>query len=170
MQLRRLATQGGDAHGVLQQAARIAVMTFGARCGQRSQRRPKHSVVEEPAHESRKTRVRDLPGKELEKPVELVRVTSHCRRERRRVGVGRRLERPHLQLQCAAEPLDTPEHLDRVALVEAPIEQVDVVPDARLDAPARIDELEREIRGAVACAPPLLAGDGIDAFDRAILR
>ena len=170
VQLRRLPAQRRDAHRVLQEAARVAVMTLGPRGRQCPQRRPQRSVVEECAHERRKARVGDLPGKELEKAVELVRVAAHRGREGGRVGIGRCLQRPHLQLQGTAEPLDTPEHLHRVALVEAAIQQLDVVPDARLDASAGIDQLEREIRGAVARAPPLLSCDGVDAFDRPVLR
>ena len=62
------------------------------------------------------------------------------------IDVLRGLERAHVELQPVAEPLDASEHAHGVALGEARVEQLDVVPDARGDAPARIDELEREIR------------------------
>ena len=63
------------------------------------------------------------------------------------------LERAHLELQPVAEALDAAEHAHRVALAEARVEQLDVGPDARLDAAARVDELQREVRRAAAsCA------------------
>ena len=104
--------------------------------------------------------VRDLAGEEVEEAVELVGVAAHRRRQLGRIGVGRRLDRAHLHLQPAAEPLHASEHADGVALGEAAVEQLDVVPDARLDPAARVDELEREVGGAVLRPPPLLAPDG----------
>ena len=68
-------------------------------------------------------------------------------REPRGVDVAR-LERAHVELEPVAEALDAAEHAHRVALAEAPVEQLDVVPDARVDAAARVDELEREVRRA----------------------
>ena len=88
----------------------------------------------------------DLGGEELEEAVELVRVAPHRGREPRRVVVGRGLDRAHLELEPVAEALDAAEHANRVAFAEARVEQVDVVPDASLDAAARVDELEREVR------------------------
>ena len=67
-----------------------------------------------------------------------------------------------------AEPLDAPEHADRVARLEAPVEHVDVVPDARRDPAARVDELEREIARAVPRPQPFLARDGVDALNGAV--
>ena len=67
----------------------------------------------------------------------------------RRVGVGR-LDGTHLHLKPAVEALDPPEDAHGVALGEAPVEQLDVVPDAPLDPPARVDELDREVRLTVA--------------------
>ena len=63
-----------------------------------------------------------------------------------------RLERPHVELEPVAEPLDPAEHAHRVALGEAAVEQLDVVPDARVDVPGRVDELEREV-GRAALRP-----------------
>ena len=90
--------------------------------------------------------MRDLAGEELEEPVQLVRVTAHRRDERPRVALRRRLERPHLHLQAAAEALHPAQHPHRVTGFEAAVEQLDVVPHARLDAPALVDELQRQIR------------------------
>ena len=87
--------------------------------------------------------MRDLGGEELEEPVELVGIAPQRRHELRRVGVRGCLERTHLHLQAAAEALDPAEHPHGVALREPPIEQLDVVPDARVDPAARVDELQR---------------------------
>src|SRR5207245_7363088 len=48
---------------------------------------------------------------------------------------------------------------------EARVEQLDVVPDARIDAPARVDELEGEVWSPAASAQTLLARHRVDAFD-----
>ena len=112
--------------------------------------------------------MRDLAGEELEEALQLVGVAAHRGRERRGVDVGR-LERAHVELQPVAEALDAAEHAHRVALAEAPVEQLDVVPDARVDASGRVDELEREVRRA-ALRPQLPLGlDGEDALDDAVL-
>ena len=68
------------------------------------------------------------------KPAQLVPVPPDRRRQRRRIDVGR-LERAHVELQPVAELLDAPEHAHRVAFGEAAVEQLDVLPDARLDRP-----------------------------------
>ena len=44
------------------------------------------------------------------------------------------------------------------------------MPDAGLDAPARVDELEREVVRARARTQAPLARDGVDAFDDAVFR
>ena len=64
-----------------------------------------------------------------------------------------------------AETLDTSEDVHRVALVEALIQQIDVVPDPRLDSAARIGELERQVCRPGARAPALLLRDREDALD-----
>ena len=92
--------------------------------------------------------MRELAGEELEEAVQLVRVAAHPRREPGRILLGR-LDRADLELQPAVEALDAPEHADGVALREAPVEQLDVVPDPRLDPAARVDELEHEVRSAL---------------------
>ena len=114
--------------------------------------------------------MRYLRRQEVEKAVELLRVAAHGRRQLRRIAARCGLDRAHLQLEPAAEPLHAPEHADGVALREAAVEQLDVVPDARFDPPACVDELEREIGRSVFRAPPLLAADGKNALDGAILR
>ena len=111
----------------------------------------------------------DLRGEKLEEALQLVRVAPHRRRHRLRIDALGRLERPHLELQPVAEPLDAAEHAHRVALGEPRVEQLDVVPDPCVDAAARVDELEREIRRPVPRAQPLLLRDRVDALDRAVL-
>ena len=85
------------------------------------------------------------------------------------IGVLRGLDGAHLHLELAAEALDATEHAHGVALVEALVEQLDVVPDPRLDATARVGELEREVRGARARAPPLLLRHREHALDGPVL-
>src|SRR4029453_11611052 len=68
-----------------------------------------------------------------------------------------------------AEPLHPPEHAHGVTLAEALVEELDVVPDPRLDLPGRIDELQREIRAAGTGAKPLFAGHRIQACDNPVL-
>ena len=106
------------------------------------------------------------------------RGTRGSRRARRRPAAARartppgpppaRLERADVELEPVAEPLDAAEHAHGVALGEPRVEQLDVVPHARLDAPARVDELEREVRRAAFRAQPLLARDRVDALDDAV--
>ena len=110
----------------------------------------------------------DLAGEEVEEAVELVGVAAHRRGEAGRVGVRGGLDRADVELEPVAVALDAAEHAHGVALGEPRVEQVDVVPDARLDAAARVDELEREIRGAVPRPQPPLARDRVDALDDAV--
>jgi Protein of unknown function (DUF1015) len=112
--------------------------------------------------------MRDLPGEKFEETVELLDVSSRLRDERCRVSLGR-LERPHLELESIPEALDAPEHADGVPLAEALVQEVDVAPHARVDAPARIDQLEREVGTSAARAKPLLARDRKDALDDPVL-
>src|SRR5207302_1337518 len=86
---------------------------------------------------------------ELARAPEVVPVTAKGRRDRRCVDL-RRLQRAYFELEPVAEPLDPAEDAYRVTLGEAPVEQLDVVPDACIDAPGGIDELEREVRSAAA--------------------
>src|SRR5439155_347502 len=113
--------------------------------------------------------VRDLGDEELEEAFELVGVAAHRGRHRRGVDVLCGLERPHFELEPVAKPLDTSEHAHGVSFGEAGIEELDVVPDARGDAPARVYELEGEVRGAVPGPQALLLCDGIDPLDSAVL-
>ena len=80
-----------------------------------------------------------------------------------------RLERAHLELEPVAEALHAAEHAHGVALAEAAVEELDVVPDARLDLPGRVDELEREVRASRTGAEPLLARHRVEALDDPVL-
>ena len=113
--------------------------------------------------------MRDLRGQELEEAVELVRVPSQRGREVRRVRLRRRLERPDVDLQLVPELLDATEDTHGVTFGEPRVEQLDVVPHARLDPPARVDQLEREIGSAAFRPQPLLARDRVDALDDTLL-
>jgi hypothetical protein len=52
--------------------------------------------------------------------------------------------------------------------LEAPVEQLDVVPDSRADPAARVDELQGEIRRAVLRPQPLLPRDGVNPLNGAV--
>jgi hypothetical protein len=110
----------------------------------------------------------ELGGEELEETVELLDVAPGFRHQGGRIRLGR-LERTHLELQPVAEPLDSSEDVHRVAFTEALVEEVDVAPDPGVDAAARIDELQCEIRAPAAGAKALLAGDRVRALDDPVL-
>lgn len=169
MELRRLASERGHTDRVLEEAARVAVVSVRGSCGQGAESSPDIGVANERVDQSGKALVRDLGGEELEEAVELVRVAAKGGGERGRVGVFRSLDRAHLNLKLPTEALDAAEHAHGVTLVEALVEQVDVVPDARFDPAARVHELEREVGGAPSRAPALLPGHREHAFDGPVL-
>src|SRR4029453_8819593 len=167
MELGGLAAQRRDRDRVLEQPARVGVMGVGRR-RQGAHALAEDSVSDQAIEPRGTTRMRDLGRKEVEEAVELLDLAPRLGDERGGVGL-RGLERPHLELQAVAEPLHPAEHADGVSFAEALVEKVDVVPDAGIDPPARIDELEREIRVSSACSQALLAGDGEEAINHAIL-
>ena len=142
MKLRCFAAQGRDADRVLEEATgiRMVLVDGGGIRGELAA--PEHC-----ADCPRQARMGDLGDEELEEAGELLRVTSHRRRQGRRIDIGR-FERPHIELQAVAELLDAAEHTHRVPFSEAAVEQLDVLPYPRLDRSGGIDELECEIRGA----------------------
>jgi uncharacterized protein (DUF1015 family) len=168
VQLRRLAAERGHADGVLEESARVSVVSVDTCRRQAPKRLAERGVLYEFADERRQPGVGDLLGQELEEAVELGRVATEGRRQLDRIGL-RSLERAHLHLEPLAETLDPSEHSHRVPLVEASVEELDVVPDARLDPPACIGELEREEGSSRAGAAALLLRDREDAFDDPIL-
>jgi uncharacterized protein (DUF1015 family) len=167
VQLRSLAAERRDADGVLEQSAGVAVVAVRRR-RQRAEQAPYLRVVEEARDRRVQAGMRDLRGEEVEEPVELVRIAPDRRCERDRIRLRRGLEVSHLELQAVAEALDAPEHVHRVAFGEPRVEQIDVVPDPRVDASARIDELEREVRCAVASPQLPLTRDCVYAFDHSL--
>ena len=104
-------------------------------------------------------------GQKLQEPVKLRRVAAQSRGEIRRIRLLSRLEGTNLQLKPVAEALDATEHANSVPFVEAAVQQLHVGPDPSLDATARVDELQREVRRATFRAPPFLARDRVDALD-----
>ena len=138
MELGGLAAERRDADRVLEEAARVPVVTIRSGCGKRAQGRSDLRVPDERVDDRGKPGVSDLCGEELEEAVELVRVAPKRRREIRGIGVVDRLDCAHLDLELAVEALDATEHLDRVAFGEAAVQELDVVPDACVDATTRI--------------------------------
>ncbi len=166
MELRGLPGKRRDADRVLEQPARVGVVRLGGR--ERAERGSKLRVVREAAHDRHQPRMRDLRREELEKAVELVRVAAQPGRQLAGIRIGR-LDRTDVQLEPFPELRDAAEHAHRIAFGEATVEKLDVVPDPGLDPARRVDELEREVRRALLRPQPLLARDGVDAFDDAIL-
>ena len=161
--LGQLAAEGRYADRVLEQAARVRVMAV-----RRRRVRPQRRVGKRSRDDPPQLLVVHLGDEELEEPLELVRVTPQPGRQSRRVDVLRRFERPHLDLELVAEALDAAEHADSVSRLESSIEELDVVPDPRSDPAARVDELECEIRRAVARPQPLLSRDRVNALHCAV--
>jgi hypothetical protein len=113
--------------------------------------------------------MRDLRREELEEAVELVRVAPEGGRELGRIGLGA-LHGADLELEPLAEAGDAAEHAHGVALGEAAVQELDVVPHPGLDPAGAVDELERQVGGTFPRPQPLLARDRVDALDDAILR
>ena len=164
---RGLPRQGRDGHGVLEKSAGIAVMA--ARRGRElAQARPNAAFREAPLDDGVQVGMMDLRCEKVEEAVELVQVAPCFGDERGRIDLSA-LERANLELQAVAKSLDSPEHADGIALLEPPVEQLDVVPDTRVDAPARVDQLEGKIGSPGPGPKPLLACHGEDPFDEPIL-
>lgn len=156
-------------HGdrVLEQPSRVAVVAVGRR-RKRPQPFADLGIAHEASDERTQLPVGELLGQELEEAVELVEIAPCGRGEARRVGVGL-LERAHIELEAIPEALDPAQHPDRVALLEPAVEDLDVTPHASVDPAARIDELEREVRGAGPRPEPPLARDGEGALHDPVL-
>ena len=169
MELRGLTTERRDADGVFEEPARIAVMTIGAGGGESPHQRSELVIGEYRPDDAGQAGVDDLAGDELEEPVELVGITAHHRHEIVRVRIWCAFEGANLELEAPSETLDPTEHPHGVTFREAPVEKLDVVPDACLDATAGVGQLERQVRGAVPRSASLLAGDGEDAVDGPVL-
>ena len=107
----------------------------------------------------------DLAGQVLEKPFELVEVAIRGGQELGRVelSLGEPAHVLELGGEPAAETLDPPPHLDRVAALEAGPDRVGIAEYPRRDRPAPVAQLERQVGGAVTRGEPILAGARIAA-------
>jgi hypothetical protein len=162
------AAERCDGDGVLEQAAGVDVVRLRAR-GQFAQSSAEPLIREEPPDERLQPGVRNLAGEELEEAVQLVGVPTHGRRQLGGVLSLRVLDRANVELEPVAELVDPAEHSNGIALAEPGVEQLDVVPHSRLDLPALVDELEREVVGARLRPPALLSSDRVRALDDTIL-
>jgi len=169
VQLRRLATERRNADCVLEQAARVAVVPVRPRCGKRAVGSPNLGASEYRADDSGEARMGDLACEEVEEAVELVAVTPEPGRQLGRIRLRSRLDGAHLHLEPPTEPLHPAEDAYRVALGETSVQQLHVVPDARVNPAACIHELERQVGGAVLRPPPLLPPDGEHPFHGSVL-
>lgn len=168
MKLAQLPADRGHADGVLEQPPRVDVVALRRR-RQGSKGSPHRGVAEDIGDRGSQTGMRDLRGEKFEKPFQLVGVAPERRRELCGIGALRKLDRPHVELKMVAKALDTAEHSYGVSLREPPVEQVDVLPDAAVDSPTRVDELECKVVRPGPRAEALLARDGKRAFDDAVL-
>jgi hypothetical protein len=107
----------------------------------------------------------DLTGQELEEPLQLVGIAPQRGRKLGGVEILRGLETPNLELEPVTEAVDPPEDAHCIPLGESGVEELDVAPDASLDASAGVDELEREVRRTGASAQALLLRDGVHTLD-----
>jgi uncharacterized protein (DUF1015 family) len=169
MELRRLAAEGRHSDRVFEQPSRVAVVAVDPGCREVPVALADRSILEQRPDDGRKGWVCDLRREELEEAVQLVGVPSQARSQARGIGALNGLHRPHLHLELPREALDAPEDADGVSLLEALVEELDVGPDARLDATAGVGELERQVRGAGSRPPPFLPRHGEHALDHSIL-
>jgi Protein of unknown function (DUF1015) len=168
MHLRGLPAKRGDGDGVLEEAACVGVVRLGAR-GKLAQPRAKPVLGQKSPDERLQPGVRDLAGQKLEEAVQLVGVPAHRGRQLGGVLPLGVLDSTHVELEPVAELVHPAEHANGVALAEARVEQLDVVPDTGLDLPALVDQLESEVVGARLRPPALLSRDRVGALDDAIL-
>src|ERR1700694_3288862 len=168
MELSDLAADGRDADCVLEEPARVAVVSLGGG-GEGSQPGSQLVVVNKPSDSSLQAGMRDLRREELEKPLELIGIAAHRRREGLGIGPLCGLESSHLELKAVAKPIDAAENTHRVTFGGPAGEEIYVTPHARLHAAAGIDELECEGGSAASRPQPLLLCDRVHALDDAVL-
>ena len=169
VELSGLAAERRDADRVLEEPACVAMVAVGPGRREGAERGSDLLIANERADGRSDALVRDLRREELVEPVELVGIASQRRCELRRISVLRRLDGPHLDLQSPSETLHASEHVHRVPLAEALVEELHVVPDSRLHPSARVGELERQIGGTVAGPATLLLRDREHALDGPVL-
>ena len=166
VELRQLVADRRHADRVLEQPAGVRVVAVGRRRIRAQRRLREHASTTS----ARSDVVVDLRREELEESLELVGVAAQRRRERGRIGV-RGLERAHLELEPVAELLDASEDVHGVALAEARVEQLDVVPHAAGDAAGRVARARaRGTAAPLARAQLLLLQHRVDAVDDPVLR
>ena len=163
MELRRLAAERRDADGVLEQPARVGMVAVGRR---RQYERGGACVAAPCSPRARSAALLISATRNSRKPCS----SSASRRIAGAIVAG--------STSAAGSSVRTsscslsrnfstrPEHPHRVALAEARVEQLDVVPDARVDAAARVDELEREVRARRPSSAAAPCRDGVHALDR----
>ena len=158
MQLADLADQRADRDGVLDQAAEVGVVAGpGAR---RAPELARDGLGEEdPLDDLPQRRVVHLAGQVLEEAGQLLGVAIGGGQELGRVDLIalERADVVDLGDQLAAEALDLARDADRVALLEAGGQAVDVPEGAGGDRARAIPQLQREVGGAVAGGEPVLA-------------
>jgi uncharacterized protein (DUF1015 family) len=156
MQLRSLATESGDGHGVLSQAAGVGVVAV---LGRRS-RAKALAIARFAQHclaERAQAVVVDLEDEEVDVTVEVVDVAPGAWHELGRIAGLDALHVPHFEFDAPRVLAHAAQHPHRVADVEALFEHRHTVPDAGSHAPAAIGELQIEKRASVAARAPLLS-------------
>ena len=146
--LRGLAAERRDRDGVLDQPARVGVVSRLGRRG-RAEARAVGRVAEDPLDDAPQRVVVDLGDQEVEVAVEVVDVATRTRHQLERVAVGQSLDVAQLELDPALVAADASEHAHGVTGAEASVEQLDRLPDARPDAAAAVCELDVEVGAAV---------------------
>ena len=164
VQLAGLERERRDGDRVLEQAAEVGVVA-AARARGAAPGRAQLGVAEQLLQQRAVAGLVDLAGEVLEEAVELVDVAVGDREERRRVGLGRALDRPHLDLQLVAEALDAALDAHEVAAVEPAAEQVGVAEHARRQGGRAVAQLQREVGRAGPRGQAVLARAGVDAGD-----
>ena len=166
MELADLADQRADRDRVLDEAAHVGVVAAAGAGGALELGRD--GLREEDAGDDlAQRRVVDLAGQVLEEAGELVAVAVGRGQEVARVELAavELLDVVDLGDQLAAEALGAARDADRVALVEAGREAVDVAERAARDRAGAVAQLEREVGRPVAGGQPVLARARVVALE-----
>ena len=159
MELAELAADRRDADRVLEQAAGVDVVAV-RRGRQRAQPAPGLPASRTAATVARRPACEISAARNSRKPSSSSGSRRIAGRERRRIGVRRCSIERTSSWSRSRKRSTRPSTRTASPSREARVEQLDVVPDAPLDAPGRVDELEREVRqsrsssAAAACARP----------------
>ena len=169
MELRGLAAERGDADRVLEEAARVAVVTVGRGGGERPERLADLGVATNESTTAARPFVRDLGGEELEEAVELVRIAPHGRGERGRVGVLGGLDRAHLHLQLPPKRSTRPSTRTASPSPKRWSSRSTSFQTRASTRPLASASSSARYGSACAGASPLLSGDCEHAFDGPVL-